>query len=459
MKDNDDFITLHFADNAFYILRILYFTNCEICIMMPVMEIKMPKTDYLRWRIENVREALKVRRVVVITGARQTGKTTLAKQVLDISKNPFKPLDVKQYFDAAKLDPSDFVKNNLGTMLIDEIQKVPELISEIKYVVDNDNRNGQYLLTGSANIQSLPSVRESLAGRVRSIRLRPLTQGEILGHKPHFLKMAFDGKFPKRLDGWDKEAVFDLAFRGGYPEAVRLKTQKERKDWSKDYIDAIIENDMRDVANITRQHALRDLIWVMAAWSGRFMDLSKIGAQMGLTRPTITSYINTLEALYLFERVRPWIKTDYERAGRGYKTFATDTGFMASVLDWKQKEVLADLEVANTDRAGKLMETLVFQELSAQIDIDEECGLYQYRDRDRHEIDFIIERTDGAIVGVEVKASSSVSGDDFKPQKWFRENIIKNKVPYRGIVLYTGADTLSFGDGMLAVPIAALWAE
>jgi predicted AAA+ superfamily ATPase len=417
----------------------------------------MPKNDYLRWRIENVRDALKVRRVVVISGARQTGKTTLAKQVLDVKKNPFRPLDMQQYLEAAKLDPSAFVHNTSGTMLIDEIQKAPELISEIKYIVDNDNRNGQYLLTGSANIQSLPSVSESLAGRVRNIRLRPLTQGEILGHTPKFLERAFGGGFPARMDGWNKEAIFDLAFRGGYPEAVRLKTQKERKDWSKDYINAIIENDMRDIANITRQDALRDLIEIMAAWSGKFMDATAIGTQTGLSRPTVTSYINTLEALYLFERVRPWIKTDYDRVGRSYKTYATDTGFMASVLDWKQKDVLEDLAIANTDRAGKLIETFVFQELAAQIDLSSEYSLYQYRDREKHEVDFIIQRSDGAIIGVEVKTSGSASSGDFAPQKWFRNTIIKNSAPFRGIVLYTGKDTLSFGDGMTAVPIASLW--
>ena len=416
-------------------------------------------SDYLRWRVNNVKDALKVRRVVVISGARQTGKTTLAKQVLDEKKNPFKPLDLKMYLDAAKNDPSGFVQNKSGTMVIDEIQKAPELISEIKYVVDRANRPGQYLLTGSANIQSLPSVSESLAGRVRNIRLRPLTQGEILRRKPNFLARAFAHNFPAQIKGYDKEAIFDLAFRGGFPEAVRLKTQKDRRAWSKDYIDALIENDMRDVANITRQDTLKDLICVLASWSGKFMDLSAISATLGISRPTITSYINALEALYLFERVRPWIKTDYERVGRSYKTYATDTGFMASVLDWKQSEVLNDSEIANTDRAGKLMETFVFQELAAQIDLDDDYTLYQYRDREKREIDFIIERNDGALVGIEVKAGRSVSKDDFASQIWFKNNLVKGKKPYIGIVLYSGDSTLSFGDGMFAVPIAALWEE
>jgi predicted AAA+ superfamily ATPase len=407
--------------------------------------------DYSRWRTDNVKEALKTRRVVIISGARQTGKTTLAKEILN-KGNVFMPLDKKGILTSALDDPAGFVKNKSGTMIIDEIQKAPELIPEIKYAVDNDRRPGQYLLTGSANIKSLPSVTESLAGRVKNIRLRPLTQGEILRKKPFFLKMAFDGEFPKKISGYDKETIFDLAFIGGYPEAVLLKTQKERKDWHKDYLNTLVSRDLRDIANIKRQNSLRELIRILASWSGKFMDLPPICNALGLSKPTTDSYINALESLYLFEKVAPWTKTDYERVGRSSKTYATDTGLMASVLGWNKKEVML-----NADRAGKLMETFVFHELAAQVELDNAYSLYQYRDRKGREIDFIVEREDEALIGVEVKAGHSVSKEHFASQLWFKENIIKGKKPYFGIVLYSGEHTLSFGDGMLAVPIAALF--
>jgi predicted AAA+ superfamily ATPase len=385
--------------------------------------------DYPRWRSSNVKEALKTRRVVVISGARQTGKTTLAKEALN-KNSVFMPLDQKNVLAAALHDPAGFIKNKAGTMIIDEVHKAPELISEIKYVVDNDKRPGQYLLTGSANIKSLPSVRESLAGRVKSIRLRPLTQGEILRKKPSFLKQAFNGDFPSKIDGYDKDAIFDLAFRGGYPEAVLLKKQKDRKDWHKDYLDTLITRDLRDIANIKRQNALRELVGILASWSGKFMDLPLICSALGLSKPTADSYINALEALYLFEKVPPWIKTDYDRVGRSSKTYVTDTGLMTSILGWNKNEVMLD-----TDRAGKLMETFIFQELSAQIDLDSDHSLYQYRDRKGREIDFIVEREDEAMVGIEVKAGHSVSKEDFSHQIWFKENIVKGKKPYKGIVL------------------------
>jgi hypothetical protein len=409
--------------------------------------------DFPRWRTQNVKEALKTRRVIVISGARQTGKTTLAKQILD--KNcVFRPLDVNAFYESAVNDPTGFVANDSGTMVIDEIQKVKKLITEIKYVVDNNNRPGQYLLTGSADINSLPEVTESLAGRVKNMRLRPLTQGEILRKKPSFLTKAFAADFPRQITGYDKKAIFDLAFRGGFPEVVRLDTQKDRKDWHNDYIAALLKNDLKDVANISRQDTLKDIIGILASWSGKFMDVSPVCSFLGLSRPALVSYINALETLFLFERVAPWIKTDYDRVGRSHKHYAGDTGFMAAVLGWNPDDILLDV-----DRSGKLMETFVFQELAVQVDLDSAYSLYQYRDREKREIDFLVEREDGALIGIEVKASYSVSSDDFKHQRWFMENIIKGKKPYIGLVLYTGEQTLSFGENLQAVPISALWSE
>jgi len=408
-------------------------------------------SDFLRWRGQNVKDALTTRRVVVISGARQAGKTTLAKQAAD-KNSVFRPLDVNAVYESAVNDPNGFVKNDSGTMIIDEVQKVKKLITEIKYAVDNNNRPGQYLLTGSADINSLPEVTESMAGRIKNIRLRPLTQGEILRKKPLFLEKAFNMSFPKQITGYDKKAIFDLAFRGGYPEAVLLKTQKNRKEWQSDYISTLLKNDLKDVSNINRQDSLNDLIEILASWSGKFMDIQPIGSSLGLSRPTVVSYINALEALFLFDRVAPWIKTDYDRVSRSFKHYATDTGFMAAVLNWKYDDI--DMDV---DRSGKLMETFVYQELAAHVDLDSSYSLYQYRDREKREIDFLVERDDGAIIGIEVKASHSVSSSDFAHQKWFSENIIKSKKPYIGIVLYSGDQTLPFGENFLAVPTAALW--
>ena len=405
--------------------------------------------EYSRRQAESIKKALKIRRVVILSGARQSRKTTLSNQIL--SENCiYRTLDDPGLLAAALEDPKGFVKNPSGTMAIDEIQKAPVLLPAIKLVVDRDNRPGQYLLTGSANIQTLPGVLESLAGRVKNIRLRPLTVGEILGERSSFLERAFIADLPAKIPGYDKEAVIDLAFRGGYPEAVRISDGHDRKEWHKDYVNSLIERDLKDIANIRRQAALYELVGVLASWSAKFMDVAGICASLSVSKTTVESYINALVSLYLFDRVLPWRRADYDRIGRRSRFYAADTGLMASTLGWDAKEAYL-----NPDRSGKLVETFVFQELAAQIEQDGRYALYQYRDREKREIDFIIERDDGSTVGVEVKAGQSVSKEDFRHMEWFRNNIAQK--PFNGIVLYTGEDTLSFGKDMLAVPMASLW--
>ena len=416
-----------------------------------VQKNEIHQNEVLRWQAEGVRNALKKRRVVVLTGGRQTGKTTLLNQVLE-KDSIYMSLDDNVTLAFAKEDPREFIKHSSGTMFIDEIQKAPNLIPEIKLAVDKNNHPGQFCLTGSANIQTLPIITDSMAGRNKRIRLRPLTIGEILQKKPGFIERAFSMDFPRKIPGYDKEQIFEFAFRGGYPEAVKLDDQKDRKEWHIDYIDDLVNRDLKDIMNIRRQHELKELVLILAGWSGKFMDAAKIGAGMALSKQTLETYINALESLYLFDRVNPWVRTDYERVGKSAKFYANDTGFMTSVLGWKKQDIMRD-----SDRSGKLMETFIFQELAALIDLNREYNLYQYRDYKQHEVDFLIERDDGAMIGIEVKASHSISKEDFTPQIWFRENIYKGKEKYIALVLYSGDQVISFGENMLAVPTAALW--
>jgi predicted AAA+ superfamily ATPase len=408
--------------------------------------------DFKRWQVENAQAALSNRRVVAVSGARQTGKTTITGQI--VQSGNFRSLDNAAQLQAAMDDPNEFVKNPEAnkTMVIDEIQKVPALMSEIKLAVDKNKRPGQYLITGSANIQTIAKINDSLAGRIKHIRLRPLTVGETLEKKPLFLKRAFAGKFPAQIQGFNKETIIDLAIRGGYPEVLRIKRKNARREWYRDYLDSLIKKDLYDAENIRQHDVVRNLVSILAAWSGKYMDKSAIAGSLGVSRATFDVYCNALELLFIVERVMPWVKTDYELAGKKAKIYMTDTGLMASQLNWKREDL-----ALNPDRSGKLVETFIFQELAAQIDLSSEYALYQYRDTKKREIDFLVEKTGEGLIGIEAKSSSRVSRDDFAPQVWFRENIVKGKMPYKGYVLYSGEDTLSFGNGMWAVPIAALW--
>jgi predicted AAA+ superfamily ATPase len=407
--------------------------------------------DYERWQTKALKEALTVRRVVLLAGARQCGKTTLTQQLAD-KDIEYRTLDDEALLRVAKDDPRGFLEafGNRKTLVIDEIQKAPDLIPAIKMVVDKDKRAGQFLLTGSADIFSLPTVQESLAGRISKIRLRPLVQGEIENKKPRFLDRAFRKEFHGK--SYTKKEILDFAFRGGFPEAIQLKANK-RRAWHLDYIDAMIARDMKDVATIHKSADMRQLVSIMAAWSSKFMNISDIGTGLAIERKTLTSYIGILESLYLFDTVLPWVQTDYDRVGKKQiKIFMSDTGMMAAILGWTQDQVQLD-----SDRSGKLLETFVYNQLAAEIDTQEDAyRLYHYRDREKREIDFLVEHENHTLLGIEVKSSSTVKSSDFRHMRWFAENIAKKRL-FLGIVLYTGEHVLPFGDGMWAVPIGALW--
>jgi predicted AAA+ superfamily ATPase len=410
----------------------------------------MAQQLYPRWQSANVTLALKTRRIVMLAGPRQSGKTTLARETAG-AEGEYRTLDDVALKAAAENDPHGFVKSKAKMLVIDEVQRAPMLLPALKKAVDEDTRAGQFLLTGSANFRALPGVQESLAGRIASIRLRPLTQGEILSRKPHFVSRAFAGKFGRPDAAYDRDALLELAFRGGFPEVTRL-TGRARRQWHLDYVDALIESDIRDISRIQRKDALHDLFGVLAAWSGKFMDISAIGSGLSIRRPTLESYINALESMFVVERLLPWVRTDYERVARLKKLFMADSGMMASLLRWQFDQVRFD-----PDRSGKLIETFAFNEIAAQVDAgDGDLTLFHYRDREKREIDFIVERDGGALLGIEVKAGSAVGASDFKYLKWFKAQ--HSNRPFTGIVLYSGVETLAFGDGFWAVPFAAIWA-
>ncbi|MEN8237089.1 MAG: ATP-binding protein [Pseudomonadota bacterium] len=408
--------------------------------------------QYPRWQKHQVQYALGKRRVVLLAGARQCGKTTLAKK-LSSSNDTYRTLDIQSFREAAEIDPHEFVHHTDTTMIIDEVQRVPSLLPAIKKVVDDDTRPGQYLLTGSANIQALPSVRESLAGRIRKVRLRPLAQGEILKRQPKFFEHAFQQSFDFKFDVYNREQTLQLAFRGGFPEAVLLEG-KDRQQWHQDYIEALLERDLQDITRIQRREAMVELVKILAAWSSKFMDISAIGSGLSIRRPTVESYINALEALYLVEKVPAWVRTDYARVGKQKKLFFADSGLMSSLLNWRAENLRF-----NSYRIGKLIETFVFNELSAQIDSNNgEYNIFHYRDREQREIDFIVEREDESLLGVEVKASSSIGRNDFKHLTWFRENVAGHR-PFVGIALYSGEIPLSFGKNLWGIPFGMLWPQ
>jgi predicted AAA+ superfamily ATPase len=404
--------------------------------------------DYSRWAVEAVLHKLSVRRIVSVAGVRQSGKTTLLGQ-LSIPGMDVRTMDDEAQRRAAALDPNEFVKRESGgPLVIDEVQKVPDLLSAMKIRVDRDRTPGQYLITGSSNLQANPNVHESLAGRMGTVRLRTLAQGEILGLRPTFLPCAFERSFRKPVSGFDRPLLVELAFRGGYPEAMALP-ETERPRWHRDYLETLLRRDVRDLLEIRNLPALRRMATGLAGYSSKFLNKSEFAAACEASRPTVDTYVAALEALYLFDQVPPWTPGDYDRAIRSPKWYAADPGTMAALLHWDRKTILGD-----PDRLGKLVETFVYHELATQVDLVGDCTLYHYRDHDKREIDFLVEDGEGRMLGIEVKAGSAVRSDDFEHLDWFRERFRPDLVP---IVLNTGTEPLSFGKGRYAVPIASLF--
>lgn len=404
-----------------------------------------------RWQRKSIETAMAERRVLLLTGPRQCGKTTLVRR-LDKKNTEYRTLDDKISRELADVDPFEFINHEKGMLIIDEVQKCPDLLPVIKMTVDEDTRPGQFLLTGSSNVRKLPGVRESLAGRVAKIRLRTLTEGEMRSTGTGFLERAFDQDFRYPWRSYSRDELIEVASRGGYPEAIGLG-ERARRRWHLDYVDALIERDLAEIARIKNHDAMRELTRTLAAWSSRFVDLSAIGGGMSIQRETLESYVNMLETLFLVERVPPWSDTDYGRVGKRRKIFMTDSGLIFSLLRWSVDQIRRD-----SDRSGKLLESFAFNELASLVDAGSgQYELYHYRDREKREIDFVVARDDGALLGIEVKAAATAQRSDFKHLKWFRDRIA-GRNPFVGIVLYSGKTAGSFGEGLWLIPFGAMWA-
>lgn len=401
-----------------------------------------------RWQKNEVLSSLKCFRVVNLTGARQCGKTTLAGMVPLASAKRFS-LDDEETRKAAKSDPYGFVDRADGeTVVIDEIQKAPELLNAIKMRIDKNNAKGQYLLTGSANLHFVKAVTDSLAGRIGRVRLRTLALGEIRRGHGDFIERAFARDFLRDIPPLDKRGAIGLAARSGYPEAMEMDANARRK-WFRTYLDDLLVKDMQDVTEIRKLDAMRAVAQWLLAYSSKFFEVSELATKSGIGKETVETYISALKALYLFDEVRPWTKGDYSKIGRRSKYFAADAGLVSNILGWTEDSIYM-----NDDRGGKIMENWVYQNLASLADRDPIYEISQYRDSNKRKIDFIVERSDGALLGVEVKAGSALGAEDFKHLKWFAKNLAKGE--FTGIVLYSGEHTLRFGEGFYAVPLAAL---
>jgi predicted AAA+ superfamily ATPase len=407
------------------------------------------KRLFPRFAGAQVLTALKDTPVVLVTGPRQCGKTTLVRSV-SAKGREFLTMDDDTVLASARTDPAGLVRG-LGRATIDEVQRAPDLLRAIKMSVDEDRRAGRFLLTGSANLLAVPQISESLAGRMEIVNLLPLSQAEIHRRKPGFLKEAFDGKAGRCGEAMTGRQLVDAVLIGGYPEMLRRKQPERRRAWARDYVRAIVQRDVRDIAEVEKLAQMPRLLQVLAHYSGQLTNFTEIGGQVGFDDKTTRKYIEILEQLYLVRRLEPWFRNQLKRLVKTPKLHFLDSGLLSTLLAVTPERIRLDRTIF-----GKLLETFVFTELIKQIAwTGNACALYHYRDKDQDEVDFVVEDDSGAVVGIEVKASATVNAGDFKGLRKLAEacgGAFKS-----GIVLYDGERRVPFGNRLFAAPLACLW--
>lgn len=398
-----------------------------------------------------IAEALADTRVVTLNGARQAGKSTLARLAAAASPGAaVRLLDDPATLRAARDDPASFVEHD-GLMVIDEVQLAPDLFRSIKVAVDTDPRPGRFLLTGSAQILALRQLPDALPGRMEIIELWPFSQGEI-DHSPDtFIDAAFArGPGLSRTSALRKRDYLDRVVRGGYPEAIR-RSPRRRAAFFESYLTNLIERDVKELAAIERRGDLRRLLALLAGRSGGLLVPATLATESGIPRTTLNRYLELLTAVFLIKQLPAWSASQTQRAVGTPKLAFTDTGIASHLLGQDTTRLGAP-----DGAAGPMIETFVLMELARQLTWStERARLYHYRTKDKVEVDAILETPDGRVVAVEVKAGATVRSEDLAGLRHLTHRLGSRLVA--GYVLYTGQQTLPFGDRLRALPIDALW--
>jgi predicted AAA+ superfamily ATPase len=407
---------------------------------------------YERHAARLVGDALRDTPVVAINGARQVGKSTLVERMLPaIEGLRTVTMDDRVQEEAARADPHGFVDDRPGPLVIDEVQRVPELMRAIKASVDRDRRPGRFVLTGSTRLLSLPSLSEALAGRVELIDLWPLSQGELAGHRERFVD---------KLLGWDRElsdgtpvrrdAYLEILCAGGFPEAL-TRTGHRRASWFENYATTVVAKMVRDVADVERSHALPALLALCATQTGQEVNVAQLGSALSLPYRTTGAYLAHLQTVFLVRLLPAWASNLTKKIVRHPKLIVTDTGLTAHLLG------ASPASLSNPGSpVGHLLESFVAMELTKQLAWSTTYAtLSHFRDRDGAEVDLVVEARDGRIAGIEVKAAATVTDRDFRGLR-----LLEAKLGDRfagGVVLHTGIEAAPFGRRLAALPVSTLW--
>jgi len=386
--------------------------------------------------------ALKISPSVLLTGARQIGKSTLSLSLYD-NYMTFDDGDLKLQ---VKENPKGFLRNIEKPICLDEIQKVPNILEYIKIDIDNQRVNGDFLLTGSANILDNQEVKETLAGRIIELPLYPFCVKEKNKKDNNdLIKKLFDGDFKVIKYDYFDDLIFHI-LNGGYPEIIKLKTPLEKSLWFSSYISTYIERDARDLAELRDIDSFIKFVNVMATRSGTILNKSNLSSDIGCTNKTVENYLGIISRIYQGFLVKPYFDNIGKQFTKSPKFFMGDTGVLNHFLKIKTKQELID-----SHYYGAIVETFIFNELLKHISFSEEIvDIFHYRTSDKKEIDFII-KNGNKILAIEVKSSANISKDDFKHIVDFQN---RSKDDVIGIIFYTGDYTIELDNKLVAIPMS-----
>ena len=396
-----------------------------------------------------VREALTDTPVVLVVGPRQAGKSTLVSTIASTTARRVLTLDDAPVLAAARADPVGFVAGLQGDVALDEVQRAPELLLAIKASVDRDRRPGRFLLTGSANVLTLPRVADALTGRIDVHTLWPLSEAEIEGSPGDAVERLFAAGplAPREARGgpWEPRAL-----ASGYPEA-RTRTSTRRSAWFASYVATVLSRDVRDVADVEGLVHLPRLLALLASRVTGLLNEADLGRTLGLPHTTLRRYLSLVETLFLVAPVPAWFINTAKRLAKAPRMHFGDAGLVCHLLDLTSVD-----ELRGSAARGPVLETFVQAELRKQVEAASmRARLLHLRAHTGQEVDLVVEGPKGRIVGVEVKASASVGASDFAGLRALAS--LAGEAFHRGVVVYGGSEVIPFGENLHAVPVSWLW--
>lgn len=403
--------------------------------------------------LDALRAALDDTPAVFLAGPRQAGKSTLAQSLCGgRSGRRYLTFDDAAVMAAARRDPSGFLSGLEEDVVLDEVQRVPELFLAIKAAIDRDRRPGRFLLTGSAGILVVPQAAEALAGRVEILNLWPFSQGEIEGTLESFIDASFSDRFPPVVGKpVSRRALCEAIVRGGFPE-VRGRASAERRDaWFRSYVSTLLSRDVRDLAAIEGLSEIPHLLRLLAERTGGLLNYADVSRSSALPQSTVKRYMTLLEGLFLIRRVSPWSGSRTVRLVKASKVYPVDSGLASHLVD-------ADVEtlMERPERLGPLLEAFVTGEIVKQIGWSHtRPGIHHFRTHAGREVDIVLEDRRGRCVAIEVKAAESIRPRDLKGIDAFAS--AAGRRFHRGVLLYAGREVVPFSANVHALPISAIW--